>query len=107
MKKVKTIVLVPLQWHDTPNGNTYYTAAAIINGELSFTICFDYGYDSQYEFECFKEMKKLGILKDITHYAHGGIEAPWTYCENHGIKYTRMPIINVKNKGELIRWKME
>jgi len=52
-------------------------------------------------------MKKLGILKDITHYAHGGIEAPWTYCENHGIKYTRMPIINVKNKGELIRWKME
>ena len=71
-----TIDIIAKKWHDAVNGNTYFSAHVILNymqaeGEVTFTLPFQYGYGSQFEAEALLELKKRGYIPpDCSTYLH-------------------------------------
>jgi len=84
---MKNITIIGRRWFDKINGNTYFSAEGLIDGEPKVKIDFSYGYGNQYEWETFGELEKQGYITDVEHYKNGGHEAPFRYCQRKDITY--------------------
>lgn len=60
----KTIEVYGYRWFDKANGNTYCSAAILIDGERVATVTPTYGYDDFYLQAAGEELVKLGFLSD-------------------------------------------
>ena len=87
MKKIISIVIVGKRWLDKVNGNTYFSAIGLIDGEIKAQIEFEYGYEDHYVWQIFRELEKSGKLTNVNHYKNGGCESPHEYCSRNGIKF--------------------
>lgn len=99
-KKIKNILLTGRRWFDKPNGNTYHSSKAYINGELIGQVDFEYGYG-----ESCVTQTAWGILieKDLVKpekFERGGHESPFTYCEKNKIKF-QYDIVDVQRRKDL------
>ena len=70
--KIKTIDLNAKEWFDKINGNSYFTCEIIINYKMKdeklIKLPFQYGYDSQYEYESFKAIiEELNLKTEEKH----------------------------------------
>jgi hypothetical protein len=86
--KIISIVVEGRKWFDKINGNTYHSANIIVTtdeGVKFFQAPFQYGYGEQYLYSAFKELEKVGIAKLKRYEKSGGVEAPWTWAEEHGV----------------------
>lgn len=81
--KIRTIDISALMWMDKIAGNTYFVASVTVNyrmkGERTYPVDFKYGYNDSYQFEALKVLQSLGVIEDYKG------EAPWRYCQEHGI----------------------
>ena len=97
VKSGDNITIIGRRWFDRINGNTYFSAVGIINGNEVVKIPFEYGYGDHYSDRIFTEMEKKGYLPDVEHYSNGGSERLWQYCERKGItKYTSVSDVSRK-----------
>ncbi len=97
VKKGDNITIVGRRWFDRINGNTYFSAVALINGKQVAEIPFEYGYGNQYEHSMFNLLFKLGYCADRESYSNGSNEAFWNYCSRKGItKYVTHSDVNRK-----------
>lgn len=80
--KIKTIDVNALEWFDKINGNSYFAGTIIINYGMktakTYTMPYQYGYGSQYEYEAFEILEKEGYFTDMN------INHLWQ-VKNHGI----------------------
>lgn len=80
--KIKTIDVNALEWFDQINGNSYFAGKITINygmkTEKTYIMPFQYGYDSQYEYEAFKILEKEGYFNNLN------ISHLWQVI-NHGV----------------------
>lgn len=80
---MKTLDIQALTWFDKVNGNSYFSALVTIdNGtenEKTIKLPFQYGYDSQHEFEAVKVLKENGFYPDCKS------ESLFRYCEENNI----------------------
>lgn len=77
---VNKLELYGRKWFDRVNGNTYFSAIALHNGEEIARINFDYGYGDQWLYE----ITKILIVDQLQR----GDMHPWQYIEqleNKGI----------------------
>ncbi len=86
-KKIRSITIIGRRWFEKTNGNTYFSAIGLINGEVVVSIDFSYGYGSQYESEIIRKMKDAKLLPGIEEYASGGSQSGWSYCDKNSIAY--------------------
>lgn len=82
---IKTLDIQAKEWFDKVNGNSYFSAQIHINYGMPTAqvlyLPFQYGYDSQYEFEAKGALQMAGILPRE-------LNRPlWYYCEKNNIKY--------------------
>ena len=86
--KVKTIDITAKEWFDRVNGNSYFSAIVIVNFGMkstkSFSIPFQYGYDSHYVDIANQELIKENIVKSKRH-ENGSYPALWRYCAENNI----------------------
>jgi hypothetical protein len=102
-KNPKSIIIVSRTWFDRPNGNTYFSAKAYLNGgETVFQVPFRYGYGEQIAHEVFQELEKAGDIRGREHYEHGTDEVYWRYCERVGIRVTVLPAAPVQSRKSLL-----
>lgn len=85
--KIKSILVIGKRWFDKINGNTYCSSRVYINGEFSFSVPYEYGYERFYEQRAQEIMKERGMLPDIEIYPSGILEPFWQYCNRKKIKY--------------------
>ncbi len=69
---IKTIDIQAKEWHDRPNGNTYFSALITVNfgleNEEHFQLPFQYGYDEGYVYESLSMLKKAGLIETTCKY---------------------------------------
>ena len=104
MKKIKNIVIVSRTWFDRVNGNSYYSAHCLINGELKASLGFSDGYGSQITYAIFSKLEELKIVK-LEHYPNGSTEAPFRYCEKIGATLLSIDT-PVQLKGLVVGWEL-
>lgn len=80
-----SITIIGRRWFDRINGNTYFSAVALINGKEVAQIPFEYGYGNQYEHSMFNKLFGLGYCADRKTYENGSTEPFWVYCDRKGI----------------------
>ena len=80
----KFLRILGLRWFDRANGNTYFSAVAIVNGEIVVRTDFEYGYDSQYADSTARKLAKLGFLPGLQ-----DMESGAGYCHRNGITYSQ------------------
>lgn len=87
--KIKTIDITAKEWFDKINGNSYFSAQVTINfgmkTEKSFSIPFQYGYDSHYLDISMRELRERKFITDAGAYSSGVREAIWSYCQRKNI----------------------
>lgn len=76
--------ILGLRWFDRANGNTYFSAVAIVNGEIVVKTKFEYGYESQYADSTARKLAKLGFLPGLQ-----DMESASGYCQRNGITYSQ------------------
>lgn len=92
VKKGDNITIIGRRWFDRVNGNTYFSAVGVVNGEQVVNIDFEYGYGNHYEDRIFAELQKAGYCPDAEK-----MESFWRYCERKGIsKYVTHSDVNRK-----------
>lgn len=97
LKKGDNLTIIGRRWFDRINGNTYFSAVALVNGVQVAEIPFEYGYGNQYEDSMFNLLYKMGYCADRETYSNGGSEALWVYCNRKGItKYVTHSDVNRK-----------
>lgn len=68
---MKTLDIQAKQWHDSKNGNSYFSALItidyLLSTEKNFSIPFQYGYGNQFEFEALKVLQIKNLIP--TNYA--------------------------------------
>jgi len=97
LSKNDNLTIIGRRWFDKINGNTYFSAVALVNGVQVAEIPFEYGYGSQYESSMFNLLFKLGYCADRENYSNGSNEALWNYCSRKGItKYVTHSDVNRK-----------
>lgn len=80
-KKTRIITIIGKRWFDKLNGNTYFSAVGIVNGDVVVTIQFEYGYESHY-IDCIRrELERGGYLPNIIEY-----HSLSRHCHENGIK---------------------
>lgn len=63
MNKIeKSLFVEAREWHDKTYGNSYFSARVWIDGEIAFTLPFQYGYGSHYESVAQQELVSQGYL---------------------------------------------
>lgn len=97
VKKGDNITIIGRRWFEKTNGNTYFSATAILNGKEIAHIPFEYGYGNQYEYSMFNLLFKLGYCSDREKYNNGSTEPFWVYCNRKGVnKYVTHADVNRK-----------
>lgn len=97
LKKGDNLTIIGRRWFDRVNGNTYFSAVALVNGIQVAEIPFEYGYGNQYEENIYNLLFKLGYCADREIYNVKGVEALWSYCKRKGItKYVTHSDVNRK-----------
>lgn len=84
IKKGDVIKVEGRRWFDKVNGNTYFTAAVYLNGEIVTKLPFEYGYESHYEDRAMHEFWK-------SHTAPKGFDTDFTHCsylQDYGVTYS-------------------
>jgi len=95
-----TLVIIGRRWFDAKNGNTYFSAVGLIDGEEKANINYEYGYGDHYEDCIYRKLEDAGHLPGVEHYENGGREALWNYCERNNIK-RYVTVSDVKRKKDL------
>jgi hypothetical protein len=85
VKAGDNITIIGRRWFDKVNGNTYFSAIALINGIQVAEIPYEYGYGNQYEDSMFNKLVGLGYCADREKYSNGSNERFWVYCDRKGI----------------------
>ena len=70
---VNKLELLGRKWFERTNGNTYFSAIALHNGEEIARIDFEYGYGEQW----LSEITKLCVVDQLTR----GDCQPWQYID--------------------------
>ncbi len=97
VKHGDNITIIGRRWFDRINGNTYFSAVGLINGNEVVSIPYEYGYGNHYEERIFDELVKAGYCPDREIYTNGSKEVFWRYCQDRGIiKYVTHSDINRK-----------
>lgn len=97
LKQGDNLTIIGRRWFDRINGNTYFSAVALVNGVQVAEIPYEYGYGNQYEDSMFNLLYKMGYCSDREKYSNGGSEALWVYCNRKGItKYVTHSDVNRK-----------
>jgi hypothetical protein len=100
MKNINSIVTVSRTWFDRVNGNTYYSAKAVVDGVVAADLHFQYGSGSQIEHDVFTALADANIIQpEISE--RGYMEAPWRYCERMGINRVCLEAAPVARKRDL------
>ena len=91
-----TFIITGRRWFQKSYGNTYHTATMEVRDENGNTVYTyksgeRYGYGDQFVVTATEYLFKAGYLDGLEHYAHGGTEPLYIYCERLG--YPR-PIVN-------------
>ena len=97
--KTRSITIIGRRWFDKINGNTYFSAVGLVNGELKIEINYEYGYGNTYQHRVGNELDRLGYI-NLKKYEHGGHESLWRYCENNNIKLYST-VVDVARKRDL------
>ena len=61
MELNKSVFVEARQWVDKTYGNSYFAGRIWVNGELVAKMPFQYGYESQYQYEAMKTLVDLGV----------------------------------------------
>lgn len=91
--KPQSVVVIAKRWFDRKNGNTYFSAVGIVDGETKARIEFDYGYGDAYLWSVFSELNRLGITDS-------GNTPPSLYCRENGINLV-IHVSEVSRKRDL------
>ena len=92
---VRSIVIQGRRWFERTNGNTYFSAVGIVDGEVKVSLGFRYGYGDQYAWETWIALEAAGAIPPIERRNReiGGsapvreiAESPWSYAERIGAK---------------------
>lgn len=84
MKLPLCVHLSVRRWRDRVNGNSYFSARVIVDGETRLFIPFQYGYGSHPETVACTAVREAGILPST------GRLSPYlgSTCREFGIRYT-------------------
>ena len=82
--QMETLTIIGRRWFDRVNGNTYFSARAIVDGKEEAYIPYEYGYGDQYRDSIWEEVVKRHGL-DVERYQSGGIEGPSYWCRRNGV----------------------
>jgi len=96
----KSVTIIGRRWFDRIYGNTYFSAAILVNGETVHTIDFEYGHDGQYEQSAMDWLDASGLVAPRKQYANGGHEATWQWAEREGITF-ESHVSDVSRKKDL------
>lgn len=97
--KINSITVIGRKWFDSRAGNTYFTAAILINGLEVHRLPYEYGYADQYLQSAFEWLDAAGHTSR-ERYVHGGHETPRDYCTCQGIAL-HYEAADVKRKRDL------
>jgi hypothetical protein len=89
--KLSSIILVSRTWRDNFNGNSYFSALAIVNGCRAIPVAYQYGSGSMIQDAAMESLEVSGIITDREQYKNGGGESMWRYCERCGIALMEIP----------------
>lgn len=80
--KVLKLELTGRRWFDRKNGNTYFSASALLNGEEVASIAYEYGYGDNWLERICDEVNWSEVLpvKRET-YSNGLTEVPWRWLQ--------------------------
>ena len=87
---MKHVIVQGRRWFQKTYGNTYNTVRIIVDGESLDPLPMEYGYGDFYLQRAADELDRRGLMPGREHYATGGGEALWRYCERHGITFTNI-----------------
>lgn len=94
--KIKTIDIQAKDWFDKINGNSYFSAAIILNykmnNEKTINLPFQYGYGDQY----IQESK--AVLTQLNYISPVHMQSLWRYCEENDIILRTVKHKNCKKK---------
>jgi len=99
-KRMKSLTILGRRWFQPTNGNTYFSASALIDGAPVSSIDRCYGYGSAYEWEMFCKLQREGLIADVEQYPHSSGESPWRWCERHKVTY-HTDVVDVQRKKDL------
>lgn len=82
MAQVQKLELSGRRWFDRRNGNTYFSASAVLNGEEIASVACDYGYGDHWLDRICDEVDRAEVItvKRET-YANGLKEVPWQWLQ--------------------------
>jgi len=79
----KSISIHGRRWFDKVNGNTYFSAYALVDGkQYENCITYEYGYGDQYVDSMCKRLETYGVIPERPHYSHGGQPAAWHWIRD-------------------------
>lgn len=88
MNKPKSIHVSGRRWFQRTYGNTYHSAAIVVDGKTVHTFTRTYGYGEMYLQNAREWLKSAGYLPGIEEHENGGGEPLWRYCQRTGIVFT-------------------
>lgn len=99
-QQIQSITILGRKWFNTTYGNTYFSAVALVNGEEVLNTPHESGYDSDYEWDTWRQLVNLYNL-DVKRYPQTNtMESAWSYCERKGIAYYNQ-VTRVARKKDL------
>jgi hypothetical protein len=97
---VRSITVFGRRWFQHGPGNTYCTAAVLVNGEVVGRVERTYGYGTFYEQAAWNLLEAKGLVPGWERYANGMREPAWAYCKRLGIAY-HYEAADVARRGDL------
>jgi len=58
----RSLFIETREWFDKSGGDSYFTARVWVDGEVAFTLPFQYGYGNSSEYEAHKQLLERGYL---------------------------------------------
>lgn len=94
--KYKNFILIEgKEYFDKLNGNSYFSSKVYFNGELAFSLPYQYGYWDSFEFEALKKLKELNLISTVEKYK---LEEQGYWVKS--IKHENCKKVDVKKWGE-------
>lgn len=59
---MNSIFIEAKEWFDKSGGNSYFSARIEIDGKEAVRLPFQYGYETQYQYEALKALKAFGYV---------------------------------------------
>jgi hypothetical protein len=97
--KIRSLTILGRRWFNKVNGNTYFSAVGLINGEEKARIDFRCGCKNQYVYEIGEELCKNGIVK-LKKYNAGDHGPLWIHCRDNDIVFYT-DVVDVSRKKDL------